>query len=214
MSPAALLIIASLLAPAAAPAEAPAEARPAGEAPPARTDSIGGLLAEPSPATGDREASSTGLLFRMLGWVAALAVAAVAAVRIWRRMVVPAAAGTGAGAVRVVGRAALTPKHVVYMVKVANQRLLLVGVSGDRITALSEFDDPAQVLAVDSSFQRTLEAAGGEGGPEERGAGVPSLDGELTSYRHEVRRLLGVVRGWRGRLGRMTGAAVKAGPGD
>jgi len=66
----------------------------------------------------------------MLGWVAALAVLAVAAARAWRRFAPRGAAGPEGAGLRVVGRAALTARHFVYAVRVGNQRLLLLGVSG------------------------------------------------------------------------------------
>ena len=218
MTSAALLLIAALAAagPPAAPGpvpSAPVAPRTEGE-PKAAGDSIGSLLSEPGPG-GEREGSAGGLLFRVLGWMAALTVAAVAGIGIWKRLTVTGRTGSEAGGIRVVGRAALTPKHAIYTVRVSNQRLLVVGVSGDRMTSLTEFDDPAQVLALDSSFQKELSAAGGRGEAVEVAEGGSAvLDGQLSSYRVEVRRLVETVRGWRGRLGRALGPEAKARSGD
>jgi flagellar biogenesis protein FliO len=214
----ALVLLAALAAadPPAAPGpipSAPVAPRPEGE-PRAAGDSIGSLLSEPA-SVAEREGSAGGLLFRVLGWMAALTVAAVAGIGIWKRLTVTGRTGGEAGGIRVVGRAALTPKHSIYTVRVSNQRLLVVGVSGDRMTSLTEFDDPAQVLALDSSFQKALSAAGGrEEAVESAEGGSALLDGQLTPYRVEVRKLVEVVRGWRGRLGRALGAEAKARTGD
>jgi flagellar biogenesis protein FliO len=210
------LIIIAALAAAADPPAAPGPVPSAPVAPRAEGDrkaagdSIGGLLSEPATSPAEREGSAGGLLFRVLGWMSALTVAAVAGIGIWKRLTVTGRTGGPAGGIRVVGRASLTPKHSIYTVRVSNQRLLVVGVSGDRMTALTEFDDPAQVLALDPSFQKELSAAGGGGDAgEPADGGSALLEGQLAPYRVEVRRLVEVVRGWRGRLGRALGTEAK-----
>jgi len=180
-----------------------APATPPGAAPPpvresrsAAPESIGSLLAEPAPS-GERAPTTGGAFFQMLGWVAALGVLALAAVRVWRRLAARGAPGADGGGLRVVSRAALTPRHFIYTVRVGSQRLLVVGVSGDRITALSEFDDPAQVLALDSAFQKSLERAGGPEAAETGEEARLRAEGDLSPYRREVQRLSELVRGWR-----------------
>jgi flagellar biogenesis protein FliO len=186
MSLLAVFVLASL---GAEPAEDP-RAEP-------REESIGSLLSGETEKADGRDASAQGLLFRMLGWTAALGVAALAAVRIWKKVGGAGRLPAGdAGSLRVIGRTALTPRHFLYAVRVGNQRLLVVGVSGDRISALTEFDDPAQVVALDPSFQTALEGEAGDGNGGERG------EGGLSGYRAEVNRLRQMVRGWRGRIAR------------
>lgn len=51
---------------------------------------------------------------------------------------------TDAGGLRVVGRASVTPKHSVVLLRVG-RRYVLVGVSGERMTPLSEVSDPDEV---------------------------------------------------------------------
>lgn len=62
------------------------------------------------------------------------------AVRRW----VPSARSGGSSAMRVSGRVNLTPKHSIALVHVG-RRYLLVGLSGDRMTTLSEVSDPDEV---------------------------------------------------------------------
>ncbi len=181
-------------------------------------DSVGSLFAAPAAGDGDRAAAASrgggpgaiGALLRLLGWVAAIGVAAVAAVRIWRKVAPRSMLGFDGGGLKVVGRTALTPRHFIYTVRVGNERLLVVGVSGDRITALSEFGDPAQILALDRRFPEVLARAGredGTGGTGSKGTesreGVAGLREEsLLPYQREVRKLQDIVRNWRGRLRR------------
>ncbi len=199
-------------APAAVPAQETARSLP--------RDSVGSLLETPadSAAAGALEGSSgaMGALLRLLGWVAAIGVAAVAAVRIWRKVAPRSILGLDGGGLKVVGRTALTPRHFIYAVRVGNQRLLVVGVSGDRISALSEFVDPAQVLALDRRFPEALSQAGPDdvpGGGGARGGGDKAAskgreeaeglrEESLLPYQREVRKLQDLVRNWRGRLRR------------
>ena len=166
-------------------------------------DSIGSLLAEPLPGGTGAAGSSGRALYRMLGWTAALALAALCGLRIFRRVAPGRAArgrtGTGGG-IRVVSRTALTSRHSLFTVRVGSSRLLVVGVSGDRITPVSEIEDPAQVMALDPSFARALDrAGGGEPGlaPETGPADGPD---RIAPFRAEVGRIREVVRGWRARL--------------
>lgn len=186
-------------------APAPAALQPSAPKP----ESVGSLLAGEGSGrrgTGPQETPTLagggagGILFRMLGWMAAVAVAAIVLVKVWKRLVPSAAPGGPAGGIRVVGRAALTPRHSLYTVRVGNHRMLVVGVSGDRMTALTQFDDPAQVVALDGSFQKTLEGAPPPG--EDGSLAPPVPEGDLSLYRREVGRLRERVRLWRWRLGR------------
>lgn len=80
--------------------------------------------------------SGIGALSIVLGVVGVL----VWAVRRW----VPAARSGGSSAIRVSGRVNLTPKHSITLVHVG-RRYLLIGLSGDRMTTLSEISDPNEV---------------------------------------------------------------------
>jgi len=174
--------------------------------------SVGSLFRE-DPGEGKKEETGTrGILFRMLGWVAALAVLAIAAVRIWKKVISPGRVGFDGGGLRVVGRTALTPRHFLYAVRVGNQRLMVVGVSGDRISPITEFDDPAQVLSLDASFQKTLEnAENPEARPDREGI---SLAEGYSPYRQEVKKLVNMVKRWRGRMSHSFGTGADSGSGE
>jgi flagellar biogenesis protein FliO len=111
------------------------------------TESV--ILRRPSPPHGARRTVGategrltpwyrTGL--GALGIVLALIAVAVYAVRRW----VPAARITDGGALRVIARAGLSPKHGLALIQVG-RRLVLIGISGDRMTGLSEVTDPDEV---------------------------------------------------------------------
>ncbi len=60
------------------------------------------------------------------------------------RRCVPSMRAVDSGIVRVVGRSSLTPKHQVVLVQLG-RRFLAVGISGDRMTTLSQISDPGEV---------------------------------------------------------------------
>lgn len=60
------------------------------------------------------------------------------------RRCVPSMRTVDSGIVRVVGRSSLTPKHQVVLVQLG-RRFLAVGISGDRMTTLSQISDPGEV---------------------------------------------------------------------
>jgi flagellar biogenesis protein FliO len=64
---------------------------------------------------------------------------------------------------RVVGRASLSPKHSVVLLGLG-RRFLLLGIAGDRVTALAEVSDPEEVaelsLRLGSGLQRSGEGFG------------------------------------------------------
>ncbi len=62
------------------------------------------------------------------------------AVRRW----IPSARINDSGGLRVVGRTSVTPKHSVALIRVG-RRFVLVGVSGERMTALCDVNDPDEV---------------------------------------------------------------------
>lgn len=60
------------------------------------------------------------------------------------RRCVPSMRAMDSGIVRVVGRSSLTPKHQVVLVQLG-RHFLAVGISGDRMTTLSQISDPGEV---------------------------------------------------------------------
>jgi len=89
--------------------------------------------------------SGLGALAVVLGLVAVV----YWVVRRW----VPSVRVSDNGAVRVVGRAPLTPKHHVSVIQLG-RRLVLVGVAPDRLTSLCEIRDPEEVADVLSRMER------------------------------------------------------------
>lgn len=165
---------------------------------------LGSLLARtdaaPVAATGDA-VTPRGVVYRLLGWTAALCVLGTAAVGIWKRAAARPGGIAGGRGLRVVSRTALSQRHLLYLVRVGNERMLLLGVSGDRIATLTEFKDAAQVLALDGSFAETLKGVGVPTSRDETGSdGQSEPDGPLLPFRREIHRLRSVVSGWRDRL--------------
>lgn len=78
-----------------------------------------------------------------VGLVFVLGVIAVMG-RIARRAIPGAGLGEMTGPVHLLHRAYLTPKHAVCLVK-CGDRILVVGVSGDRMNTLSEIHDPQEI---------------------------------------------------------------------
>lgn len=105
-----------------------------------------------------------------LGIVLAVVAISVWAVRRW----VPAARSGSSSAIRVSGRVNLTPKHSIALVHVG-RRYLLVGLSGDRMTILSEVSDPDEVA--------DLAARVNESGTRARGTFDDILISEATDFR-------------------------------
>lgn len=127
----------------AAPRERASSASVASRTVPRRSDfeqngAIGGRPSSLIP-------SGLGALAVVLGLVAVV----YWVVRRW----VPAVRVSDNGAIRVVGRAPLTPKHHVSVIQLG-RRLVLVGVAPDRLTSLCEIRDPEEVADVLSRMER------------------------------------------------------------
>ena len=114
------------------------------------------------------------------------------------------------GAVTLVSRSILTPKHQVMVLRVGH-RLIVVGDGGSGMNTLCEIDDPAEVSAVliaaggdveelkAQAFAATLEGAedrfampGGDSDPIEH---PPEDDAMFSGASREVQGLLDRVRG-------------------
>lgn len=128
---------------------------------------------------------------------------AIAAIAWVFRKYVPASRMIPMSAVRVVGRAPISAKHSIALLHVG-QRLLLVGMTSDRVSTLSEITDPQEVslllgstadAAVESAFgkQLTEQLDGFAAAPETVGVDDRSLlhetKGQLQSLMKKLRSL-------------------------
>jgi flagellar biogenesis protein FliO len=120
---------------------------------------------------------------------------AIAAALVWRKhgsRTWRAAAGEG---LQVLGRAALSPRHHVFVVRFGDRKVL-VGVSGDRMASLA-------VVEEGSPSGPRLEAAMTERGGPDRGAVEREIgcsrrtvsEADLVPYRRQVDRLRDLLRG-------------------
>jgi flagellar biogenesis protein FliO len=135
---------------------------------------------------------------------AGIGVALLAAVAvILRRRRARGTAPHEAGAVQVVGRALLSHRHAVFVLQVSGRRLV-VGVAGDRMTALDAFEETATAAAERPEEPAALAAEPHRGytvRPEDRQAlrDRRELDAsELRPYRKQMDRLRGMLRDMRG----------------
>lgn len=86
------------------------------------------------------------------------------------------------GEIEVAGRAALSPKHLVFVLRVADQRIV-VGVSGDRMSPLAVVED--------GKARRPQAAV-----PESAEGGRKTVgEADLMPYRRQMDRLRGLFRG-------------------
>lgn len=94
------------------------------------------------------------------GFGALFIVLLVLAVALWAvRRWVPAARSADRGQLEILGRVSLTPKHQVVIVKVG-LRCIVVGVSPDRLSRLSEIDDAAEVAGLAAHSIQSVNRAG------------------------------------------------------
>lgn len=71
----------------------------------------------------------------------------------------PAARGGGSGVLQIVGRANLSAKHTLALVQIG-RRFVMVGVAGDRVTALCEVSDPDEVAELAARVDTSDKQAG------------------------------------------------------
>lgn len=103
----------------------------------------GAASSDAEPQTSDSPPGSTVVaLLRLSASLAVIIAIGIASVVVFRRWTRPGGAGGSLGGVQVLGRTPLTPRHVVYLVRVG-ERCLAVGVSGERMTTLAEIDAAA-----------------------------------------------------------------------
>ena len=177
-------------------------------------ETVSALLESVEPASAPT-GSMTGAFLRMIGWTVALVAVAAALLLALKRFTPAGRLFTGGGVVDVLARSSLSPRHNVFVLKVARQRVLIVGVSGDRMVTLSEISDPSDVLAFDGSFQKQLDDATSEGvkaasrsqdfpavaGDVAGGESAPGGGDDLHPYRNEILRLKGMISGWKNVVG-------------
>ena len=131
-----------------------------------------------------------------------------------RRFMPGMAAGSGHAAVTVLARVQLTPRHWVSLVR-CGRRVLILGLSGERITALSEITDGAEVVellgqceqsrpgSASSSFRGMFQQEAREMSDE-----VAEFDAEseqapstalsaVAKVRNELAALMEKVHGWK-----------------
>lgn len=94
------------------------------------------------------------------GFGALFVVLLVLAVALWAvRRWVPAARSADRGQLEILGRVSLTPKHQVVIVKIGS-RCVVVGVSPDRVSRLSEIDDAAEVAGLAAHSIQSVNRSG------------------------------------------------------
>ncbi len=129
-------------------AETPGDGRRGGEAseqgPQTKTSPRSMVRGAVEPVRGEGAAHAAPWYSRgMVPLALVLAVIAVTCLAVRRLM--PARATIGSGALRIVSRTALSPRHSVALIQVGAERMVLVGIATDRITALSDISSAEEV---------------------------------------------------------------------
>ncbi|MBI4602747.1 MAG: flagellar biosynthetic protein FliO [Planctomycetes bacterium] len=164
-----------------------------------------GPAAKASERSGAEAQEPGSLATRLALWAAGIVAMGVLVFAIQSRRRARGTAPGEAGAVQVVGRALLSHRHAVYVLRVSNRRLV-IGVSGDRMTALGAVDDGAPERPAAEKPERAP-GAGPRGfsarpGDREAVASARAIDpAELLPYRKQMDRLRGLLREMRGGFG-------------
>ncbi|MBN1442754.1 MAG: flagellar biosynthetic protein FliO [Planctomycetes bacterium] len=156
---------------------------------------LGSSAAEEEARRDDQPASPLVVLLRLSASVAAILALGGGALILQRRWTLVKRRNAGAGGVQVLGRTSLSPRHSIYLVRIG-QRVLAVGVSGDRMTALLELagaELPARGEGGPHNLSEELAPGLDSGGLREASAGEDS-SGRLRSDRAPERG------GWRAML--------------
>jgi flagellar biogenesis protein FliO len=104
-------------------------------------ETVGDLLRAGGAAPAADAGSVLRSFLRLAGGAAAVLVAGVALLWFYRRLSPQRAIAARGGLLEVLDRAALTPRHTVYLLRIAERKMVLVGVSGERMAALAALDD-------------------------------------------------------------------------
>jgi len=166
------------------------------------------LPAGPLPQAGQR--SKTPLGTKPVAWYRSgmvslvVVLAAVGGVALLFRRFVPSVRAMSGGTIEVLGRNHLSPKQSLTLVRVG-RRVLLIGVTGERLSRLCEIDDPDEVAellvrqtpATRGSFDRVLTAAASGFGEPRDGPGelIHGSSQRLTDARGQLQGLLGRLKG-------------------
>ncbi len=187
---------------------------------------IGDVLNDAAGSGDAAPPSMTGSFLRLLGWTAVVIALASAALLILKRLPLAGRIMNTGNAIRVLGRSALSPRHSIYLIRVANQKLLVVGVSGDRMVTLTEISDLAGLLSGSGEFHAqfdSLSRAWQEEGREGGEASTPSGSvadretamgdrdaraADLLPFQREVQKIRRLFRGWRSVLSRRAPGAI------
>ena len=179
----------------------------AGGAPPARTAAVDEPTLPPALSAGRMPAPLqrlTDIPWYRSGLVSlAVVLAVIAAVTLLIRRVVPSVRAMSGGAIEILGRNHLAPKQSLTLVRVG-RRLVLVGVTPDRISTLCVIDDPHEVAELAGAafakgkpgFNRALdEAATDFGGPDaELGALAGTPTAHLAQAKGQLQGLMARLR--------------------
>ena len=141
---------------------------------------------------------TVGEYFKVLGWLVAVVILAVATIYGLKKLQLGTARLAGTGRVmEVVARTGLTSKHQLVMVRVA-ERMLVVGVSPDGVHRVAEFTDPKDVVEISrggESFQEQLDAQDIDVAAAESEAQEQSID--VAPYRREIGNLKDLIGKWK-----------------
>jgi len=121
----------------------------------------GSRLGRRKPALGDLAEGDRSTPWYRTGIGALAVVLALIGGAFWIvRRWMPSARPADAGAMKIVGRTGLTPKHSLVLVRVG-RRYLMVGVSADRLDTLCEISDPEEVAQLAARIGIDRSAKGG-----------------------------------------------------
>ena len=109
-----------------------------------------------------------GALVKMLLWLGLVVVLIYGGVYLFRRYVPSARNMFGGGALKVIGRTYLGPRTCILLVKVGS-RLVMVGITGNTMSALTEITDRAEVTAITNELASTAGIFGGSFRPDRSG---------------------------------------------
>ena len=184
---------------------APGDVPGSGETPqaaPARTAS-----AERSQATMDPIRIEGGVVLRLMLGAVGLCVLGGCLVYAARRWWPGGASSPGAAGLQVLGRVALSPRHFVCVLGAGGKKIV-VGVSGDHMTALAVLGDPQVPRAttlgraegtvrVEGALrgEGALRAEGGPGGGRTEPSQRSLTEADLLPYRRQVSRIREMFRG-------------------
>jgi flagellar biogenesis protein FliO len=146
-------------------------------------------------ASGERESFGRKYL-RTLGWLVVIVLVAGGAIVALRRMSPGSFHPQNRRLVQVIGRGALGPKHQVVVTRVG-ERILILGLTSDRIVRLGEVDDPREavkLLPPEQSFAGSVTLS--EAAYREEDAAQGDIETSLEPYRREIDRLRGMVELW------------------